>query len=103
LLGAYAYVVLNPVAEGMCRRPEDWYWSSYCTTMGISADFPFVDASVAAAECGGVQQLRVVVEAIARAGRNETRRNQVPGLRNARLQRSFWPMPSAVERMLNAE
>jgi putative transposase len=29
LLNAYAYIALNPVRAEACRRPEDWYWSSY--------------------------------------------------------------------------
>ena len=53
LLGTYAYVVLNPVREGMCPRPEDWPWSSFATTLGISRDFPFVDASKVLDELGG--------------------------------------------------
>ena len=53
LVGTYAYVVLNPVVEGMCPRAEDWRWSSYATTLGLSADFPFVDASLVLAELGG--------------------------------------------------
>lgn len=53
LLGTYAYVVLNPVVEGMCPRPEDWRWSSHATTLGLTSDFPFVDASVVLAELGG--------------------------------------------------
>ena len=80
LLGAYAYVVLNPVAEGLCRRPQEWRWSSYRTTVEISSDFPFVDGSLAAAEAGGAKQLRAVVEAIARTRLYRTRRNQVPGV-----------------------
>ncbi len=53
LLGTYAYVALNPVVEGMCPRPEDWRWSSYATTLGLSSDFTFVDASLVLAEIGG--------------------------------------------------
>jgi putative transposase len=30
---AAAYVALNPVRAGMCRRPEDWMWSSYAATV----------------------------------------------------------------------
>jgi REP element-mobilizing transposase RayT len=59
LLGTYAYVVLNPVREGMCPRAEDWRWSSFATTLGISRDFPFVDASRVLDELGGsVESLR---------------------------------------------
>jgi REP element-mobilizing transposase RayT len=64
LIGVYAYVVLNPVREGMCPRAEDWRWSSYATTIGISNDFPFVDASLVLAELdGSVEALRRVVDA----------------------------------------
>jgi putative transposase len=52
LLGAYSYVVLNPVREGMCPRAEDWRWSSFATTIGITNDFPFVDASLVLDELG---------------------------------------------------
>jgi REP element-mobilizing transposase RayT len=27
------YVALNPVGAGMCRRPQDWAWSSCATTL----------------------------------------------------------------------
>ena len=64
LVAAYAYVVLNPVDAGLCPRPEDWRWSSYATTLRISDDFPFVDASLATAEAGGTTEvLRRTVDA----------------------------------------
>lgn len=64
LLGVFAYVVLNPVAAGLCPRAEDWRWSSYATSIGISRDFPFVDASPVLAELGGsVDALRDLVDA----------------------------------------
>jgi REP element-mobilizing transposase RayT len=67
LVAAYAYVVLNPVRAGLCPRPEDWRWSSYGTTVRVSDDFPFVDASLAVAEAGGsTEVLRRVVDARAR-------------------------------------
>jgi REP element-mobilizing transposase RayT len=83
LLGAYCYVVLNPVAEGLCLRPEEWRWSSYRTTLGMSSDFPFVDASSVIAEAGGsLTGLRQVVDAAARSRRNWTRRTRPePGSR----------------------
>jgi putative transposase len=55
LVGAYAYVVANPVVAGLCGRPEDWRWSSYASTLGISHDFTFVNASLAVAEAGGTR------------------------------------------------
>lgn len=67
LVGTYAYVVLNPVRAGFCPRPEDWRWSSYGTALGISRDFPFVDATTVVAEAGGsIEALRRTVEARAR-------------------------------------
>ncbi len=64
LLGTYAYVVLNPVKEGMCPRAEDWRWSSYATTLGLTEDFGFVEASVVIAELSGsVDALRRLVTA----------------------------------------
>jgi putative transposase len=64
LLGTYPYVVLNPVSEGMCRRAEDWRWSSYATTLGLTDDFGFVDAGIVIAELGGsVDALRALVAA----------------------------------------
>jgi REP-associated tyrosine transposase len=69
LLGAYAYVVLNPVREALCRRAEDWPWSSYRTTIGMSDAFPFVDARLVLAELGGsVGALGLLVDA--QAGRH---------------------------------
>lgn len=63
LLGTFAYVVLNSTKAGLCPRPEDWRWSSYATSLGISNDYPFVDASIVIAEAGSVEQLRSLVDA----------------------------------------
>jgi putative transposase len=38
LLESCRYVVLNPVRAGLVRRPGDWEWSSYRTTIGLSTD-----------------------------------------------------------------
>ena len=73
LLGVYCYVVLNPVAEGLCLRPEEWRWSSYRTTLGMSNDFPFVDARSVIAEVGGATALRRLVDGVARKGPERTR------------------------------
>ena len=81
LLGTYAYVVLNPVVEGMCPRAEDWRWSSYATSAGIAAEFPFVDASLVLAELGGsVEALRgyVAGERERRLALEATARYQIP-------------------------
>ncbi|MFL5959374.1 MAG: hypothetical protein ACJ75G_03780 [Gaiellaceae bacterium] len=74
LLGTYCYVVLNPVAEGLCLRPEEWRWSSYRTTTGIASDFPFVDGTRVIAEAGGTREaLRRLVEGAARTRLLRTR------------------------------
>jgi putative transposase len=40
LLELARYVVLNPVRAGLVARPEDWHWSSYRATAGLSASIP---------------------------------------------------------------
>ena len=67
LLGVYCYVVWNPVVAGLCFYPADWRWCSYATTLGISRDFPFVDAALAIAEAGGTpERLHQVVDTYGR-------------------------------------
>ncbi len=74
LLSVYSYVVLNPVVEGVCWRPEEWRWSSYRTTIGMSADFPFVDGRTVIAEAGGTPAaLRNAVEGATQARLDKTR------------------------------
>jgi REP-associated tyrosine transposase len=74
LLGAFCYVVLNPVAERLCLRAEEWRWSSYRTTVEMSSDFPFVDGSSVIAEAGGTSgALRRVVEGAALSRLHRTR------------------------------
>ena len=34
LVDTMRYVLRNPVAAGLCARPEDWHWSSYAATVG---------------------------------------------------------------------
>ncbi len=45
LARCFRYVARNPVAAGVCRAPEGWYWSSYCDTVGLANEFPWVDSS----------------------------------------------------------
>ncbi len=51
-LECLAYIAMNPVKAGLCRRPEDWEWSSYGGT-GTLARKPeqilrdFIDISLA--------------------------------------------------------
>ena len=44
LLELARYVVLNPVRAGMVDRPEEWPWSSYCATAGLTSS-PSADAA----------------------------------------------------------
>ena len=52
VIGAFRYIALNPVREGMCERAEDWYWSSFATSCGLAETFPFVDATRVLASLG---------------------------------------------------
>ena len=48
----------------MCPRAEDWRWSSYATTLGLTNDFGFADAHLVLAELGGaLEALRALVTA----------------------------------------
>ena len=42
LLELCRYIVLNPVKAGMVKRPEQWNWSSYKTTAGMSMAAEFL-------------------------------------------------------------
>jgi REP element-mobilizing transposase RayT len=46
MLAAFSYVALNPVRAHACARPEEWPWSSFATSCGLTGDFPFVDATI---------------------------------------------------------
>lgn len=59
VLEAFRYVALNPVAAGLVDRPEDWRWSSYGATVGVSEMFSFVDASDVLGEFGSTQAAQV--------------------------------------------
>jgi putative transposase len=44
LLAAVRYIVLNPVRAGICRRPEQWPWSSHRAVLGL--DHPITGLAV---------------------------------------------------------
>jgi putative transposase len=52
LLATYRYGARNPVRAGMCKRAEEWRWSSVATSCGLTQDFPFVDATRVLREFG---------------------------------------------------
>lgn len=45
MLNAMRYIARNPVRAGLCRRPEEWLWSSYRRCIGREDPFAFVDAA----------------------------------------------------------
>lgn len=59
VLAAFRYVARNPMEAGLVARPEDWRWSSYGTTIGVSDAFGFVDAREILGEFGTTQRAQV--------------------------------------------
>jgi REP element-mobilizing transposase RayT len=47
------YLALNPTRAAMCRRPEDWPWSSYGAVAGLYPRDPIVDEAAALAPVRG--------------------------------------------------
>jgi putative transposase len=45
LLSAIRYVALNPVAAGMCAKPEEWPWGSYGQLVGAARGWSFVSTT----------------------------------------------------------
>jgi hypothetical protein len=52
LLSSFRYIARNPIEAGLCRRAEDWHWSSYATACGLAQTFPFVDATIVLSQLG---------------------------------------------------
>jgi putative transposase len=40
-----AYIALNPVSAGLCRRPEEWPWSSHASTIGGRSRHEWLDVA----------------------------------------------------------
>jgi putative transposase len=40
----FRYVARNPVEAGLCRRPQEWLWSSYAGTVDLAKPHSFIDA-----------------------------------------------------------
>lgn len=67
LLHAVRYIARNPVRDGLCRRPEDWLWSSYRGTARLDGAFAFVKDAAIRDQFGGddpesILALRIYVE-----------------------------------------
>lgn len=59
------YLALNPTRAAMCRRPEDWPWSSYGAVAGLYPRDRIVDAQAALAPVGGSRaKYRAYVEEV---------------------------------------
>jgi putative transposase len=59
VLEGFRYVARNPLRAGLVDRPEDWRWSSYGATVGVSDMFGFVDATDVLAEFGSTRAAQV--------------------------------------------
>src|SRR5439155_27052843 len=53
LLEACRYVVLNPVRAAACATPEDWVWSSFRATIGLSRSLTFLTTDWLLAQFAG--------------------------------------------------
>lgn len=62
LLYAFRYVARNPVTATMIERPQDWPWSSYAGTIGLTEPHTFVDASCILDRFASLPRLREFVE-----------------------------------------
>ena len=67
LCATAAYIARNPVDAGLCDRPEDWPWSSYCA-LRESKGYPWLDGPRLLAYFGtdtaeGFKQLAQMTEA----------------------------------------
>jgi REP element-mobilizing transposase RayT len=56
LLEACRYVVLNPVRAGICRRPQDWPWSSYSAAAGLGARPAWLETTWLLAQFAGDEE-----------------------------------------------
>ena len=52
LLELARYVVLNPVRAGMVKKPEDWSWSSYRSSVGLEPAAPWLEVDSLLAQFG---------------------------------------------------
>ena len=53
LLELHRYIVLNPVRAGIVNRPEDWKWSSYRATSGLTGAPPWLQVAWTLRQFGG--------------------------------------------------
>ncbi len=59
VLSAFCYIARNPVGAALVARPEDWPWSSYGATVGVSQRFAFADAAAVLGEFGTTKAAQI--------------------------------------------
>jgi hypothetical protein len=83
LLSLCRYVVLNPVAVGLIRRPEQWRWSSYGAAIGLVKRPSFLTIDWVLSQFGGRKRVaierykRFVMEGIGKESPWETLKGQI--------------------------
>ena len=83
LLSLCRYVVLNPVAIGLVRRPEQWRWSSYAAAIGLAKRPSFLTIAWVLSQFGGRKRVaierykRFVMEGIGKGSPWETLKGQI--------------------------
>ena len=58
------YVLLNPVRQGLCARPEQYPWSSCAATLGAEAAPEWLDIGRLVGYFGSEGRLRQILEAV---------------------------------------
>jgi putative transposase len=81
LLESIRYVVLNPVRAGICETPQEWPWSSYAATIGLTKAPPFLAVDALLRFFGrdaatATRRLRAFVEETSPAGHGDCPRSR---------------------------
>jgi hypothetical protein len=83
LLSLCRYVVLNPVRFGLVKRPEQWRWSSYKATIGLTKRPAFLTVDWILSQFDGRKRVsmekyrRFVMEGVDKESPWETLRGQI--------------------------
>ncbi len=83
LLSLCRYVVLNPERAGLIKRPEQWRWSSYRATVGLTPRPSFLTVDWVLSQFGGRKGVaiekykRFVMEGMGKGSPWETLRGQI--------------------------
>lgn len=83
LLSLCRYVVLNPERAGLIKRPEQWRWSSYRATVGLTQRPSFLTVDWVLSQFGGRKGVaiekykRFVMEGMGKESPWETLRGQI--------------------------